>query len=369
MADTRGGVHGAKSPAGQPTAEPGGVVGQQPPSPAPLAPGTAAGWVPRLAGIAAGAARQRESGIILAGIIIFVIFSVTSGGQFDTASTWGTIVGSAAELGIVTVGVAMLMVGGDFDLSVGANFAFSALVMAIMIQHGYPAAAGLVVAAAIGAGIGLLNAFATLYFDIPSFVATLGTWLLWSGITLVVAGGATITVFSSSPVLRVLGGPLFGQFSFEGVWWLVLAIVVGVVLHRTVFGNWVFAVGGRRQAAYEAGVRVARTRTLNFVACGLLAALAGAVTLGHLSSMAESYGTYYQLYAIAAAVVGGCALYGGRGSIFGAVIGSVILSMLDTGLILSGVSTYWYQAVVGIIVVLAVAMHTRVGRLIRGGGE
>jgi simple sugar transport system permease protein len=325
--------------------------------------------MPRLAGIGGGIARQREAGIVLAGVIILIIFSITSGGQFLTGNSWATIAGSSAELGIVTVGVAMLMVGGDFDLSVGANFAFSALAMALMIEHGLPVIAGLVVAAAIGAGIGLLNAFATIYFDIPSFVATLGTWLLWSGITLVVAGGATVTVFTNSPVLRVIGGPLAGQFTWEVVWWLVIAVVIGIVLHRTVLGNWIFAIGGRRQAAYEAGVRVWRSRTLNFMICGLLAALAGAVTLGHLNSMAESYGTYYQLYAIAAAVVGGCALYGGRGSIFGAVVGSVILSMLDTGLILSGVSTYWYQAVVGIIVVLAVAMHTRVGRLVRGGGE
>ncbi|MGH9066871.1 MAG: ABC transporter permease [Acidimicrobiales bacterium] len=317
----------------------------------------------------AGLLRQRESGIILAGIIIFVIFALASGGKFVTLGNWASIAGSAAELGIVTVGVAMLMVGGDFDLSVGSNFAFSAMVMAIMIQDGYPVLAGLVVAAAIGAGIGLLNAFVTIYFDIPSFVATLGTWLLWSGVTLIVAGGATITVFTKSTVLSVLGGPLTGQFSWEAVWWLFIALVVGVVLHRTVLGNWIFGVGGRKQAAYEAGVRVTRTRTINFMICGLLAALAGAVTLGHLNSMAESYGTFYQLYAIAAAVVGGCALYGGKGSIFGAVIGSVILSMLDSGLILSGVSTYWYQAVVGIIVVLAVAMHNRVGRLVRGGGE
>ncbi|MGH9072448.1 MAG: ABC transporter permease, partial [Acidimicrobiales bacterium] len=158
-------------------------------------------WPERIEGLGAGLLRQRESGIILAGIIIFVIFALASGGKFVTLGNWASIAGSAAELGIVTVGVAMLMVGGDFDLSVGSNFAFSAMVMAIMIQDGYPVLAGLVVAAAIGAGIGLLNAFVTIYFDIPSFVATLGTWLLWSGVTLIVAGGATITVFTKSTVL------------------------------------------------------------------------------------------------------------------------------------------------------------------------
>ncbi len=313
--------------------------------------------------------RHRESGIILAALLLLVLFSITSGGTFLGASNWGTIADSSAELGIVTVGVAMLMIGGDFDLSVGANFAFSALVMAKMINAGDPVIAGLVVALAIGAGIGLLNGLITIFLDIPSFVATLGTWLLWGGVTLVIAGGATVTVFTHSAILDVMGGTLVGSLHWEAVWWIVVAIVIGVVLHRTVLGNWVFAVGGRRVAASQSGVPVVRTRMINFVVCGTLAALAGAVTFAHLQSMAESYGNYYQLYAIAAAVVGGCALYGGRGSILGAVVGALILSMLDSGLILSGVSTYWYQAVIGVIVILAVAMHTRLGQLARGGGD
>jgi ribose/xylose/arabinose/galactoside ABC-type transport system permease subunit len=168
-------------------------------------------------------------------------------------------------------------------------------------------------------------------------------------------------------LLNVLGGVLSGQVRTELLWWLGLALVVGVVLQRTATGNWFFAVGGKRSAAVEAGVPVARTRVLAFTICGIFAAFAGAVQLGHLDSMSASFGTTYQLEAIAAAVVGGCALMGGRGSMLGAAVGTLILAMLDSGLILSGVSPYWYEAVVGIILVAAVAMHTRVGRLVRGG--
>lgn len=323
----------------------------------------------RLGGAFGRLARQRDAGIILAGIVIFVIFSITSGGQFLRLSNWVSIAESSAELGIITLGVAMLMVGGDFDLSVGANFAFTAMLSAQLIQNGAPVIVGFLVAVAVGAVIGLLNGFVTIYFEIHSFVATLGTWLLWSGVSLIIAGGATITIFTKSEVLNILGGPLVARFSWEALWWLVLAVIVAVVLHRTVFGNWIYAVGGNRQAASETGVRVKRTRIINFVICGVLASLAGEVTLAHLHSMAESYGQFYQLYSIAAAVVGGCALYGGKGSILGAVIGTIILSMLSSGLVLSGVSTYWYQAAVGIIVILAVAMHTRVGRIVTGIGE
>jgi ribose/xylose/arabinose/galactoside ABC-type transport system permease subunit len=313
-------------------------------------------------------ARQRETGIIAVGVILFAAFSLLSNGSFDSVENWGGITSAASELGIVTVGVALLMIAGEFDLSVGANFSFAALVMATMVQDHYNAGAALVVCLAIGAGIGLLNGLVTVLLDIPSFITTLGTFFLWTGVTLIVTGGETVTILPPTPaLLNVLGGVVSGQIRSELLWWLGLALVTGVVLQRTVTGNWFFAVGGKRLAAVEAGVPVMRTRVLAFVTCGILAAFAGAVQLGHLDSMSASFGTTYQLEAIAASVVGGTALMGGRGSMLGAVVGTLILAMLDSGLILSGVSPYWYEAVVGIILVLAVAMHTRVGQLVRGG--
>jgi len=311
--------------------------------------------------------RQREAGIIAVGVLFFAVFSLLSHGTFDSLENWGGITSEAAELGIVTVGVALLMIAGDFDLSVGANFSFAAQVMAIMLQDHYSPAAALATDLAIGAGIGLLNGIVTVWLDIPSFITTLGTFFLWTGVTLVVTGGETITLLPPAPkLLSVLGGPLYGQIRAELLWWLGIALVVGVVLQRTVTGNWFFAIGGKKLAAVEAGVPVKRTRVLAFVICGLLAAFAGAVQLGHLDSMSASYGTTYQLEAIAASVVGGCALMGGRGSMLSAVVGTLVLAMLDSGLILSGVSPYWYESVVGVILVLAVAMHTRIGRLARG---
>ena len=312
--------------------------------------------------------RQREAGIVGVGALLFIIFSVLSHGDFDSLENWGGISSGAAELGLVTVGVSLLMICGEFDLSVGANFSFAALVMATMIQDHYPALEALLVDLAIGAGIGLLNGLVTVFLNIPSFITTLGTFFLWTGVTLIVTGGETVTILPPAPLmLSVLGGTLTGQIRTEVLWWLGIAAVAGLVLHRTVTGNWFYAVGGKRSAAVEAGVPVTRTRILAFMICGVLAAFAGAVQLGHLGSMSASFGTTYQLEAIAAAVVGGTALMGGRGSMLGAVVGTVILEMLDSGLILSGVSPYWYESVVGVIVILAVAMYTGLGRLTRGG--
>ena len=311
--------------------------------------------------------RQREFGIIAVGVVLFVVFSIASGGTFDSFQTWGGIGSSAAELGIVAVGVGFLMISGEFDLSVGANFAFAALVMATMIHDGYSPIEGLLVDLGIGLGIGLVNGIVTVMLNIPSFIATLGTFFLWSAVVLIVTGGTTITILPPTPtLLNVLGGIIGEQMRSEILWWLGLAIVVGLVLHRTITGNWIYAIGGKRMAAREAGVPVARIRIMAFVVCGVLAAFAGAVQLGHLGSMSAGYGTAYQLEAIAASVVGGCALTGGRGSMLGIVVGTVILQMLASGLILSGVSPYWYQAVVGIIIIVAVAMHTRIGAVVRG---
>lgn len=314
--------------------------------------------------------RQREFGIVAVGVILFIIFSFASHGTFDSFQTWGGIGSSAAELGIVAVGVGFLMISGEFDLSVGANFAFAALVMAIMVHDGYPPIEGLAVDLAIGVGIGLLNGIVTVVLGIPSFIATLGTYFLWSAVILIVTAGTTVTILPPEPgLLTVLGGILGDQMRSEILWWLGIALVVGVLLHRTITGNWIYAIGGRRMAAREAGVAVARTRIMAFTLCGMLAAFAGAVQLAHLGSMSAGFGTSYQLEAIAASVVGGCALTGGRGSMLGIVVGTIILQMLASGLILSGVSPYWYQAVVGIIIIVAVAMHSRIGSLAHGSED
>lgn len=320
-----------------------------------------------------GLLAQREVGILAALVVIFVIFWILAGSNFVNFGTWGSIVDSAAELGIVVLGVTGLMITGEFDLSVGANYAFTAMVAAILITDHWPTPIALLLGVVLGAFIGLLNGLLTVYLDIPSFITTLGTFLFWSGITLLATGGGMpVSDFNSSGVLNALGGTLIGQFRWEAVWWLVLAVVTGLLLHRTAFGNWMYATGGQRRVAQAVGVPVDRVRVLAFVGCGVTAALAGMMSFAHLYSMAPSYGQDLELEAIAAAVVGGCSLFGGVGSIIGALVGTLLLSMLDVGLVLAGASSLWYETFVGIIVIAAVAMHIRVGKwsqLLQAGGR
>lgn len=306
---------------------------------------------------------QRELGILAALLVVFAIFWILAGSTFVNFSTWGSIVDSAAELGIVVLGVGALMITGEFDLSVGANYAFTAMVAAILINDHWPTAVALFVGVALGAFIGFVNGLVTVVLDIPSFITTLGTFLFWSGITLLATGGGMpVSDFNPSTLLNLLGGPLVGQFRWEAVWWVVLAVAIGLFLHRTAFGNWMYATGGQRRVAQAVGVPVNKVRILVFTLCGVTAAMAGMVSFAHLSSMAPSYGQNLELEAIAAAVVGGCSLFGGVGSIVGALIGTLLLSMLAVGLVLAGASSLWYETFVGVIVILAVAMHVHTNK-------
>lgn len=313
-------------------------------------------------GLLSAVLRQRELGILLAAICIFAVFGILAGSNFVSIATWSGILNSASELGIIAVGVTMLMIAGEFDLSVGANYAFTAMIVAMLMTAGVNQLLAFLVGMALACTIGLANGLITVYLDIPSFITTLGTFLFWSGITLLVTGGMPVTDFKHSWLLTALAGVMAGRLRVESLWWLAMVIGFGLVLHRTPFGNWVFATGGRRAAARAVGVAVNRVRILCFVICGMLAGFAGIVSFAHLYSMSPSYGQDLELDAIAAAVVGGASLFGGQGTMFGAALGTIVLSMLSVGLVLSGASSLWYETFVGVIVVAAVAMHVRVNR-------
>lgn len=302
---------------------------------------------------------QVEVKIFLAFALVFVVFLILAGSQFVTGQTWSAIMSSGAELGIIALGVAVLMIAGEFDLSVGTTFALTGMVVGMTLNSHTPGVIALLIGLAMGAGIGLLNGLITVFLRIPSFITTLGTWLFWGGVTLLVHSGLPVSYFGNSSFVNVFGGRIGGtQFRWETIWWLALAVGVLVLMQRTRWGNWVHATGGSRKTAEAVGVDTRRVRLAAFMLAGVLASFAGIVSFSHLLSMAPSNGDNYQLYAIAAAVIGGTALTGGVGRIGGVFVGTVLLSMLSSGLILAGASTTYYQIFVGLIVIAAVTMHS-----------
>jgi len=300
--------------------------------------------------------------LAVTGVIIAVILILegTSGGRLLQGVNIGGVLDSSSEIGFIAIGVTILMIGGEFDLSVGQSFVASGMTFASIYQT-VGVVPAIIVGLAIGATIGLLNGFITLFFGIPSFITTLGTSYVIAGMILLVSGASPISAISLPASFHVFGGDVFSlPVRWEVVWWIGLVVVMGLVLHKTAFGNHVFAAGGKPEVAKNIGVRVVRTKMVLFVLCGMFAAFSGIVLFAHLGDIEASAGSGLQLEAIAAAVIGGTALFGGVGTVYGGAIGSLFLGVLTVGLVLSGASTTYYELFVGIVLIAAVALQAKV---------
>lgn len=296
------------------------------------------------------------TGVVLAMVLVL---EATSSGRLLTATNLGGALDTSAEVGFIAIGVTMLMIGGEFDLSVGQTFVASALTFAALFQPiGIVLAA--LVALLLGAAIGFLNGFVTLFFGIPSFITTLGSYYVIAGLVILVTGGSPVSLIQVPSSFGVFNGNIGGlQMQWQVLWWLGFAAVAGIVLHKTSFGNHVFAAGGARAAAENTGVRVARVKMALFVLSGVCAAFSGIVLFALYGDVEASAGSGLQLQAIAAAVIGGTALFGGIGTVYGGVIGSFFLGVIDVGLVLSGASTTYYELFVGAVLIAAVVLQAK----------
>ena len=307
----------------------------------------------------------QELGVLVAGIVIGTVFAFLSP-QFLTAASAGSILASAVQFGMVGLGVTILMISGEFDLSVASVYSLCPLVMAsLWIDHGFNVFMALGFALTFALGIGLLNGLATLLLGIPSFIITLATALFWAGVSLNLTGGYPISFFGDSPVMSWLGTAEIGnsKISVSILWLIGIATILAAVLRLTAVGNWIFASGGDGRAARAMGVPVARVKVGCFLLSSLLAAFTGIIQFGSFGSATPTQGSDLALTAIVVAVVGGGSLMGGRGSIMGALLAAIVLGMSYTGLILSGVSTTWFQSFVGFLLLFAVIINQRTAGL------
>jgi simple sugar transport system permease protein len=308
--------------------------------------------------------RRKELAVLISLIIVTGAFALFSR-YFLTVLTFGGIFTIAAETGVVAVGVTLLMISGEFDLSVGSNFALSAMILATLtvVDH-WPELAAFATALFVATSLGFLNGILTLKTRIPSFIVTLGTMMVWRGVVLLYTAGFPISYPARTALLDALAGR-YGQTNLDVLWWIIISVICLIILERTKYGNWTFATGGKVEAARELGVNVSRIKLVNFSITGLLAGLGGCFELARLGSMSPAYGDGLELVAIASAVIGGTSLMGGYGTIVGTILGAIILAMVDVGLVLAGAPTFWYQTFVGIIIILAVAMHVQISGLVK----
>ncbi|MFE9661129.1 ABC transporter permease [Streptomyces sp. NPDC005955] len=303
----------------------------------------------------------REAGVFAALVLLFLLGTVLTPGfaQSDNLLSVGQQI---AQIGIMAVGVTFVIVNGEIDLSVGSTYALSAISTGMLISDGWAWPLAMGTGLAVGALAGLLNGLAAVVLGVPSFIVTLGTLSVFRGIALLISDGAPISLSSSQSGVaefNLLGqGELFGVIPMQLVFFAAVAAIGVVLLARSRFGFNSYAVGGNREAARLVGVHVNRVKLTAFVLSGFTAGLAGVLGLSFLSYVQGVTGQGLELTVISAVIIGGAALFGGSGTMWGTVIGVAFIGLLQNILNIRGISSFWQTVVTGLVIVAAVAADT-----------
>ena len=305
-------------------------------------------------------------------IVIVVVFSLLSPNYF-TVSNLLTMANHVAIYGLLSIGMLLVILNGGIDLSVGSVLALCGVVAGALMQGValpmfgvilYPPVwAVVVITCAFGAFVGAINGVLISWLKVPAFVATLGTLYVARGVALLMTNGLTYNNLSGRPELGNTGFDWLGFNRIGGVpigviALAVVAVICHLVLTRTAFGRWLYASGGNERAAELSGVPTKGVKITVYVLSGVCAAIAGLVLSSQLTSAGPTAGTTYELTAIAAVVIGGAALTGGRGTVGGTMLGAFVIGFLSDGLVIVGVSAYWQTVFTGAVIVLAVLLNS-----------
>lgn len=305
-----------------------------------------------------------EVGALVSALTVFVVFAIWAD-AFVSLDAIGSTLTVSAELGIVAGAVTLLMISGQFDLSVGSVLAITAVLIPYGVANwGLPIELSVIAAVAAAALIGLLNGLVTTRTGLPSFIVTLGALLFWRGIVNVLTEGFILDLPSRPAILEPFSFRIGETFNASVVWFLAITVVLALIASRTRFGNWIYATGGNEAAARSMGVPVKRVRVILFTLTASAAGLVGVIQLARFESAGADRGASLELEAIAAAVIGGTRLTGGYGSVIGTALGCLTVGMIRNGLALAGVASYWYTAIIGVLIIAAVGVNEGVRRLL-----
>lgn len=316
-----------------------------------------------------------ETGAVVGSIAVWIFFAIVAGSSgFLTLRGTSSYLSVAAEYTIQAVFVALLMIGGEFDLSIGSTVGATGMIIVILsTQYGWNVWASFVVALIFAVLIGTLNGYLVLRTGLPSFIVTLGTnYILLgvtTGLTVLITGLTVVSGLDHAPgyssahaiFATALGGGQ--QFPIEIIWALALVALATWLLMRTSFGNWIFGVGGDANAARNTGVPVARVKIMLFIGTAVSACLLAMIQVVTFTSADVLRGQGNEFIAIVAAVVGGVLLTGGYGSAIGAMFGALAFAIVQQGIVFAGVDADWYKAFIGLILLLAVLLNSYVRKL------
>ncbi len=307
-----------------------------------------------------------QSMAIVLGLIAMVAFFSIASSNFLTPSNVNNILLATMINGVLSVGALYVVVTGGIDVSIGTSMTFVSVMLGVFMSWwGMPAWLGIICGLLTGASVGLINGIMVTKMKITPFIATLGMQMVTAGLAIVITDGTPIYFTQMQGYQNIaLGSPFADWFADLGIAdyavntgviiMFLLAIVFGVVLAKTSFGRYLYAIGNNRESTRLSGIKVDKWELLAYIVAGCMAAVAGILMTSRMNTAYPSIGSGYEMNAVAACVIGGASLAGGKGTMKGAILGAFIMSVLTNGLRLLSVSTEWQKVLTGVIIIVAV---------------
>lgn len=297
-------------------------------------------------------------GPLLALIVLIIFVSILSP-SFLSLTNLMNLMRQVSTNALIAFGMTFVIITGGIDLSVGSTLALSSAIMAGMIVNGIDPLIAMTVSLIAGFILGAVNGLLITKGKLVPFIATLATMTIYRGATLVLTDGKPITGLDETFIFQFMGRGYFFGIPFPIVITLVVFALLFVLLHKMSFGRKTFAIGGNEKASFIAGVKSNKIKIFVYSISGALASLAGIILTSRLNSAQPTAGESYEMDAIASVVLGGTSMSGGKGRIFGTLIGALIIGTLNNGLNLLGISTFYQQIVKGIVIIIAVLIDRR----------
>jgi simple sugar transport system permease protein len=289
----------------------------------------------------------------------FVVYSLADNAAFpflSSSNLAGVITQSIPVLAVLAIGAGILMIAGEFDLSLGASIGFAGVVF-IRVANNNPWPVAFVAAVGSSMLIALINGYIVVLTRIPSFIATLGMSFFWTGASIYVNGTTPAVIDNPGTFMTNVFTGDFGFFRAQLLWMIGVGIIAWFFLHRHKQGNHIYAVGGNVGAARAVSIKPNAVRLMSFAIFGLMVGLAAVLTVVRTDGMQPGTTSDQTLYAIAAAVVGGCSLAGGRGTVIGMIVGAALIETVQNGLILAKAPGFYIQLFVGLTIVVAATIN------------
>ncbi len=304
-------------------------------------------------------ARRPEAGSFVGLVLVYAFFAIMGGAVFMGAPGWSSWLNIAAEVGIVALPVGLLMIAGELDISVGSVIPASQMTTAIVSGYfGLPVLLGIGCGLGVGLLVGFVNGYLVTRTTIPSLIITIGTMFAVMGLTLgfavLIAGSTSVFLVPGPATKLILGTFLLGMFNVSIFWWVAFAVCVFYLLHVSPAGNWVFALGGDRESARNAGIPTSRLTIGLYMLSGFAAAFVGVLQLMTYQNAQVATGQSFIFNSIMCVVIGGVLLTGGSGSVIGIVIGTATFAIVNQGVFFSGLDPNVGSVIIGVLLLAAV---------------